>query len=81
MGSEAGRNLKRAEVVSDAGGLWLSSDSGRWGGEKRGRVESTLGGLAAAGLGEGADAWAERGEVWLAGLRPHASFRGAGEGW
>lgn len=38
-------------------------------------------GLAAAGLGEGADAWAERGEVWLAGLRPHASFRGAGEGW
>lgn len=53
MGSEAGRNLKRAEVVSDAGGLWLSSDSGRWGGEKRGRVESTLGGVGGRGTGRG----------------------------
>lgn len=39
-------------------------------GEERPRREH-LGRVGAAGLGEGADAWAERGEVWLAGLRPH----------
>lgn len=42
--------------------------------------ESTLGGLAVMDWERGADAWAERGEVWLAGLRPHFVMPGrAGE--